>query len=122
MNRQHEFRLHTMLHNAHACEARALRDVGEIARAIELAAIAKDHEQRAAKLEAEIRSIGEPIEPATRYLLGLREEEPGALAYCARGLVEQARENAIATQLRAAFTTAYSALDEAHRLAEGAER
>jgi len=122
MNRQHEFRLHTMLHNAHACEARALRDVGEIARAIELAAIAKDHEQRAAKLEAEIRSLGEPIEPATRYLLGLRDESPGALAYCARGLVEQARENAITTQLRAAFATAHSALDEAHRLAEGAER
>ncbi len=119
---QHVFRYRSLLAEANRCEARALREVGEVARAIDLEAIATDHATRAAQAETQLRARGEPIEPATRYLLGLREETPGALAYAARQCVEQAREHAEEPRLRSALTTAYSALDEAHRLAEGGER
>ena len=118
---QHVFRHRSLLAEANRCEARALREVGEIARAIDLEAIAADHETRAAQAEAQLRSRGEPVEVATRYLLGLRDETPGALTYCAKQCAEQAYASAQTPELRAVLATAVSALFEAHRLAERGE-
>lgn len=60
----------------------------------------------------------EPLEHATRYQLALRAEEPSALVWIARELLERASEKETRADVRASIQSALSALGEAHRQQE----